>query len=322
MEPVLEDRSLRPRDSRNLELRLKAGNACHILSVDVEDYFQVEAFADSISRESWDQWPCRVNENTRRVLDLFDRHQVKATFFFLGWVAERFPSLVREVHARGHELACHSYWHRPVYRLTPEEFRRDTRAACEAIEQAAGVRVLGYRAPTWSITKDCLWALDILAEEGFAYDSSVFPIRHDLYGVPGAARFPYQHTCGNGLVLQEFPPTTVRVAGMNFPAAGGGYLRIFPMAYTKWAFQRLEVQERQSVVVYFHPWEIDPGQPRLREKLRSRFRHYTNLSAMEGRLSQILQEHSFQSFQDAWPVLARRAAECPQNGQRKMSTAV
>jgi len=291
-------------------LRPKANGACHILSVDVEDYFQVEAFAGSVTRESWDQWPCRVNENTRRVLDLFDRHQVKGTFFFLGWVAERFPALVREVHARGHELACHSYWHRPVYSLTPQEFRRDTKAACDAIEQAAGVRVLGYRAPTWSITKDCLWALDILAEEGFAYDSSIYPIRHDLYGVPGATRFPYVHTCENGMALQEFPPTTVRVAGMNFPAAGGGYLRIFPMFYTQWAFQRLERAERQAVVVYFHPWEIDPKQPRVREKLRSRFRHYTNLEAMEGRLSRLLSEHSFQPFQSARSNLRHNLTPC------------
>ena len=322
MSQLLRDLSPRQRDPQDAKLRTGTSAIRHILSVDVEDYFQVEAFAGSVSRDSWDRWPCRVDDNTRRVLDLFDRHQVKATFFFLGWVAERFPSLVRAVQARGHELACHSYWHRPVYSLTPKEFRRDTRAACDAIEQAAGVRVLGYRAPTWSITKDCLWALDILSEEGFTYDSSIYPIRHDLYGVPGAARFPYIHKGSNNLELREFPPTTVRVAGMNFPAAGGGYLRIFPMAYTRWAFQRLEVQERQSVVVYFHPWEIDPGQPRLREKLRSRFRHYTNLSAMERRLSQILQEHSFQPFQDAWPGLAGHAVECPQNGQQKMGSTV
>lgn len=317
---MLSDHSASPKNSQHIELRPNGNGARHILSVDVEDYFHVEAFAASVSRKSWDQWPCRVNENTRRVLDLFDRYEVKATFFFLGWVAERFPGLVREVHARGHELACHSYWHRPVYSLTPEEFRRDTRAACDAIEQAAGIRVLGYRAPTWSITKDCLWALDILAEEGFAYDSSIYPIRHDLYGVSGAARFPYVHQCGNGLALQEFPPTTVRVAGMNFPASGGGYLRIFPMFYTRWVFQRLERVERQAVVVYFHPWEIDPEQPRLREKLRSRFRHYTNLGAMEGRLSQLLQRYSFQPFLRAWPSVADRAVRRMQNARREISS--
>lgn len=276
-----------------------ANSLRHILSVDVEDYFQVEAFAESVSRETWDRWPCRVNENTLRVLDLFDQYGAKATFFFLGWVADRFPSLVREVQARGHELACHSYWHRPVYSLTPEEFRKDTRVACDAIEQASGVRVLGYRAPTWSITKDCLWALDILAEEGFAYDSSIYPIRHDLYGVPGASRFAYTQVCRNGRRLQEYPPATVRLAGMTLPAAGGGYLRILPLAFTQWAFQRAERSEQQPVVVYFHPWEIDTEQPRITAKFRSRFRHYTNLNWMEGRLAKLLETHSFQPFRDA-----------------------
>ena len=163
----------------------------HILSVDVEDYFQVEAFAHSISREKWDQFPSRVVANTQRILDLFDQFHARATFFFVGWVAERFPSLVREVHSRGHEVACHSYWHRTVYSLTPEEFRKDTRDACDVIEQAAGTKVLGYRAPTWSITAQCLWALDILAEEGFLYDSSIYHIHPDHYGVPAARRYPY-----------------------------------------------------------------------------------------------------------------------------------
>lgn len=270
----------------------------HILTVDVEDYFQVEAFAHSISRDRWNQFPSRVVENTRRILDLFEQFQARATFFFVGWVAERFPSLVREVHSRGHEVACHSYWHRPVYSLTPEEFRQDTRAACKVIEQATGTKILGYRAPTWSITAQSLWALDILAEEGFRYDSSIYPIHHDLYGVPAAQRFPYTHTCSNGLGLREFPPATVRIAGTNFPAAGGGYLRIFPFSYTRWVFDHLEKKYRQPVVVYFHPWEIDPGQPRFRDKWRSQFRHYTNLSRMEGKVKGLLERHSFQSFRD------------------------
>jgi polysaccharide deacetylase family protein (PEP-CTERM system associated) len=270
----------------------------HILTVDVEDYFQVEAFAHSISRDKWDQFPSRVVANTQRILDLFDQFQARATFFFVGWVAERFPSLVREVHSRGHEVACHSYWHRPVYSLTPEEFRNDTRAACNVIEQAAGTKLLGYRAPTWSITAQCLWALDILAEEGFRYDSSIYPIHHDLYGVPAARRFPYTHTCSNGMELREFPPATVRIAGTNFPAAGGGYLRIFPFSYTSWVFDHLEKKYGQPVVVYFHPWEVDPGQPRFKDKWRSRFRHYTNLSRMEGKVKGLLEKHSFQSFRD------------------------
>ena len=271
----------------------------HVLSVDVEDYFQVEAFAGLVTRDNWDQYPSRVVANTQRLLDLFDQYSTKATFFLVGWVAERFPELVREVHRRGHELACHSFWHRTVYSLTPEEFRRDTRAACQAIEQAAGVRVLGYRAPTWSITADSLWALDILAEEGFVYDSSIYPIHHDLYGVPGAQRFPYVRACSNGMTLREYPPATVRLLGMDLPAAGGGYLRIFPFAYTDMVMARYERHYRQPAVVYLHPWEVDPEQPRIQAKLRSRFRHYTNLERMESRLVRLLGKYRFWRFQDA-----------------------
>jgi polysaccharide deacetylase family protein (PEP-CTERM system associated) len=275
----------------------KAISPTHVLSVDVEDYFQVEAFAGQVSRESWASWPSRVVENTQRVLDLFEAHQAKATFFFVGWVAARFPNLVREARARGHEIACHSYWHRTVYSLTPEEFREDTRRAKRVIEDACGTTVLGYRAPSWSITKDCLWALDILAEEGFTYDSSIYPIHHDLYGVPGAKRFPYTHSCANGLALREFPPATLRVAGTNFPVAGGGYLRIFPAWYTEMAFRKFESME-ERVVVYLHPWELDPEQPRIAGPLKSRLRHYTNLRRMKARVEMVLKRHKFVRFCD------------------------
>ncbi len=269
----------------------------HVLSVDVEDYFQVEAFAGHVARESWERWPSRVVENTQRVLDLFEAHQARGTFFFVGWVAARFPNLVREAQARGHEIACHSYWHRTVYRLTPKEFREDTHRAKRVIEDACGTAVQGYRAPSWSITKDCLWALDILAEEGFTYDSSIYPIHHDLYGVPGAKRFPYTHDCANGLPLREFPPATLRFAGTNFPVAGGGYLRIFPSAYTELAFRKFESM-RERVVVYLHPWELDPEQPRIRAPLKSRLRHYTNLGRMKSRVETILERHKFLRFCD------------------------
>ena len=249
--------------STRIEANIAAKPLAHILSVDVEDYFQVEAFAGQVSRESWDNWPSRVVANTQRVLDLFDVHQAKGTFFFVGWVAARFPHLVREVQSRGHEVACHSYWHRTVYSLSPEEFREDTRRAKRVIEDAAGVVVKGYRAPSWSITKECLWALDILAEEGFSYDSSIYPIHHDLYGVPGAKRFPYMYECGNGRELLEFPPATLRFLGTNFPVAGGGYLRIFPSAYTELAFRTFEKNYGERLVVYLHPWEVDPEQPRI-----------------------------------------------------------
>jgi polysaccharide deacetylase family protein (PEP-CTERM system associated) len=253
----------------------------------------VEAFAGTVRLDSWDSRPSRVVNNTIKILDLFDRYQVKGTFFIVGWVAEKFPSLVRDIHSRDHELACHSYWHRTVYSLTPDEFRADTRAAVQAIENAAGVKVLGYRAPSWSITKSCLWALDILAEEGFTYDSSIYPIRHDLYGVPGAQRFPYLQKCTNGQVLQEFPPTTVRLLGMTLPAAGGGYLRMFPMAYTNWVFHKFEKTGREQVMVYVHPWEVDPEQPRIQDKLKSRLRHYTNLGKMESRLESLCRDFQF-----------------------------
>lgn len=269
----------------------------HILTVDVEDYFQVEAFAGNLSRDDWDRYPSRVVANCRRLLDLFDRYDAKATFFVLGWIADRFPAIVREIHQRGHELACHSFWHRRVDSLTPEEFRADTRAACDAIEQAAGVRVLGYRAPTWSITRKALWAFDVLAQEGFTYDSSIYPIHHDLYGIPGAARYPYVQSCEQGRSIHEFPPATVRIAGMNFPAAGGGYLRLFPLAYTFWAFRQFE-RAGSPLVVYVHPWEIDPDQPRIAAPFKSRFRHYTNLRRTQMRLERILQKYRFVAFRD------------------------
>lgn len=282
----------------------------HILSVDVEDYFQVEAFAGEVSRDTWDQWPSRVVPNTQRLLDLFEQHQAKATFFFLGWVADRYPGLVREVVSRGHEPACHSYWHRTVYSLTPREFREDTRAAVQAIEDASGVRVAGYRAPTWSITKNCLWALDILAEEGFIYDSSIYPIRHDLYGFPGAQRFPYAHMCAGGRKLREYPPATIQRAGVTLPAAGGGYLRIFPLFLTLQAFREFEEKYRQPLVVYLHPWEVDPEQPRIGGKIRSRLRHYTNLHRMEDRLTVLLQRYNFQSFRDRIETEPADSFEC------------
>ena len=275
----------------------------HIMSVDVEDYFQVEAFTAHVRKSEWERYPLRVNENTRRILDLFDEAGIKATFFFVGWVADKFPALVKETAARGHELACHSYWHRLVYSLDPEEFRSDTRRAKDVIEQSSGTRVCGYRAPSWSITRQSLWALDILAEEGFTYDSSIYPIHHDIYGVPGAKKFPYQHMCAGKRTLQEFPPATIKIAGGTLPAAGGGYLRIFPMAFTHWAFRQYVRRYGKPVVVYFHPWEIDPQQPRIEAGLRSRIRHYTNLNKMEGRLARLISTYPFHAFRDEPDVL-------------------
>jgi polysaccharide deacetylase family protein (PEP-CTERM system associated) len=267
----------------------------YILSVDVEDYFQVEAFSAEVPRADWDLWPSRVVTNTHRALDLCDEYGVKGTYFILGWVAHKFPALVREIQARGHELACHSFWHRLVYKLTPQTFSQDLLEARDAIQQASGAPVVGYRAPSWSITAKSMWALDILAAEGFLYDSSIYPIRHDVYGVPGAQRFPYRMETSRG-ALTEFPPATVQIGGGTFPSAGGGYLRILPFWYTQWSLRRLARDDGRAVVVYLHPWELDPEQPRIRAGMKSRFRHYTNLKEMEPRLRRLLSEYRFQTF--------------------------
>lgn len=268
-----------------------------VLSVDVEDYFQVEAFTRQVSRDDWNRWPSRVEANTMRALDLCDEHAAKGTYFVLGWVARKFPALIREIERRGHELACHSYWHRPVCSLDPESFRQDVREACDAIQQAGGSRPIGYRAPSWSITPESVWAFDVLAEEGFVYDASIFPIRHDLYGYAGGQRFPHRIQTRAG-TIQEFPSATVRVGNTNLPTGGGGYLRILPFSFTKWALRRYALEDGRAVVVYFHPWELDPDQPRIAAPLKSRIRHYTNLQKMEPRLRRLLAEHSFQPFRN------------------------
>ena len=262
------------------------------MSVDLEDYFQVEAFADVISRPEWDTFAPRVRQNTERVLALFERHKCHATFFVLGWVAERETSLIREVAQAGHEIACHSYFHYRVNTLTPHQFREDLRRAKAAIEDAAGVKVLGYRAPTFSIVKESLWALDVLAEEGFEYDSSIFPVHHDRYGIPDAPRFAHWRELPSGRSICEVPMATVRLGNTNFPAAGGGYLRLLPMRYTRWAVERIHARDRQPAILYFHPWEVDPEQPRLAASWKTRIRHYSGLKKTEARLEEILSRHA------------------------------
>lgn len=267
----------------------------NVFSVDVEDYFHVEAFSDIVSRDAWPSYSLRVEANTQRVLDLLDEHHVEATFFVLGWVAERMPHLVREIASRGHELACHSYWHRLIYKLSPQEFASDTFRAKEVIEQAAGQRVFGYRAPSYSVTRNSLWALEILTECGFTFDSSIFPIRHDVYGIPDAPRGPFQVATPSGR-LTEYPITTFRMgAGPNFPVGGGGYLRLLPFWYTRLGALRAAA-ENVPLIAYVHPWEVDPDQPRLPGRPRSRLRHYTNLSRMHARLDALLRLGTFTSF--------------------------
>jgi polysaccharide deacetylase family protein (PEP-CTERM system associated) len=299
-----------------VETRTGPSAVTHALTVDVEDYFHVEAFRSRIPAEAWDTYPLRVASSTARILDLLDAHGVRATFFVLGWVARKVPRLIADIVSRGHELGCHSDSHRLVYTLRRDEFRADVREAMRAIEDAAGVRPRGYRAPSFSITRRSLWALPVLAEEGFAYDSSIFPIRHDIYGFPEFPRFPVRVGWGRqegrpgGSVPQvgsssddpsvrrassivEFPASTVRVLGRNFPGPGGGYLRILPLRYSLWALRRIAEREVKPASVYLHPWEVDPDQPRIRAGLRSRFRHYTGLERTAPRLASIFDRFRF-----------------------------
>jgi len=267
----------------------------NVISVDVEDYFHAESFADIVSRDRWDSYETRVVDNTRRLLDLFAELNVEATFFTLGWVAERFPQLIRDIAAAGHELACHSYWHRLIYKLDPKEFREDTYRAKQTIEQTAGVPIFGYRAPTYSIVTSSLWATDILAELGFTYDSSIFPIHHERYGIPGAPRFPFVLNTKSG-PLVEYPIATFRIwGGTNFPFGGGGYLRLLPWWYNRMGLNRAD-SEGLPVIAYIHPWEIDPDQPRLPGRLNQRLRHYTNLGKTYTRLVRMLRRGNFTSF--------------------------
>lgn len=257
-------------------------------SVDVEDYFHVEALASVVDRENWSKFEYRAEQSTQRLLELLAAENVRATFFVLGWVARRSPELVRAIHMAGHEVACHGLTHQMVTRQTPEQFRAETLESKAFLEDVAGAPVRGYRAATYSITAKSLWALDILADLGFAYDSSIFPIRHDLYGIPHSPRFPYRHA---GTNLLEVPVTTVEFAGQRLPCGGGGYFRLLPYALFRSALRRVNGKDGQSAVFYCHPWEVDPEQPRVGGlSWRSRFRHYTNLTRMETRLRRLLRD--------------------------------
>ena len=262
------------------------------LTVDVEDYFHVSAFADSISRNNWDNYPLRVVNNTQRLLELFNDCGARATFFVLGWVAERVPELVREIAAQGHEVACHGYSHQLVYNQSPEEFRAETLKSKALLEDIIQAPVYGYRAASYSITQRSLWALDVLAEAGFSYDSSIFPVRHDRYGIPGSPEFPYELKTPAGYPLVEFPLSTAHVLGYRLPVAGGGYFRLYPYLLTKLGLTQINKMNR-PFIFYLHPWEIDPDQPRVPASLLSRFRHYNNLDKCESRLRRLMEDFSF-----------------------------
>ncbi|OHB70327.1 MAG: hypothetical protein A2V70_18255 [Planctomycetes bacterium RBG_13_63_9] len=263
------------------------------LTIDLEDYFHVTGFEKDIPRSRWNRFDCRIVPNTKRLLGLLDRHGVKATFFVLGWVAQRFPELVQEIHNSGHEIGSHGYWHRLVYEQSPEEFRLDLRQSREVLGDVIGQGVTAYRAPSFSITQESLWALDILADEGFRVDSSIMPIHHDRYGIPNAEPGLHQRKTSAGR-LWEFPPSVVRFAGRNFPVGGGGYFRLCPLGWTLYCLSRLNRRGQQPFMFYAHPWEIDPAQPRLKAGSRfSRFRHRVNLATTEHKLDTLLRSFRF-----------------------------
>jgi polysaccharide deacetylase family protein (PEP-CTERM system associated) len=272
------------------------------MSVDVEDYFHVSALAEVAPPAIWDRFEPRVEANTDRLLDLFAAAGVRSTFFVLGWVAQRHPALVTRIAGAGHEIASHGYDHQLVYDLTPEAFRQDVSRSRRLLEDQTGGPVVGYRAPSYSITRRSLWALDVLLEEGYRYDASIFPVHHDRYGIPDAPRHHYAVERHAGRLL-EVPPSTVRLASVNLPVAGGGYFRLLPYAWTRWGVTRLNHVERCPAVFYLHPWEIDPGQPRLRPtSILSRIRHYRNLHRTEPRLRRLLRDFRWAAVADVFPL--------------------
>lgn len=263
------------------------------LTIDVEDYFQVSAFEKDVPRSEWDLYETRVEKNTHRLLDLLNRHNVRATFFVLGWVARRYPRLVREIHALGHEVGSHGYWHRLIYDQSPREFRRDLVQSRDVLADVLGTAVTAYRAPSFSVTKRSLWALDILAQEGFTIDSSVVPTRHDRYGIPGAERSIHRIETASG-PLWECPPPVVKVARFALPVGGGGYFRLYPWSWTRHFLSKIHRNGAEPFVFYVHPWEVDPRQPRLPAGSRiARFRHRVNLSTTEAKLDLLLGEFPF-----------------------------
>jgi polysaccharide deacetylase family protein (PEP-CTERM system associated) len=273
-----------------------ANDILNYMTIDVEDYYHVSAFEHVIGPGKWDSYNSRILENTAVILDLLDRQNVHATFFVLGWIAEKFPRLLKEIYNRGHEIGCHSYFHRLIYKLSPEEFKEDTRKAKDVLEQITGSPVMGYRAPSYSVTKNTLWALDILEELGFRYDSSIFPIIHDRYGIAGFPRFMYKFPDRS---IIEYPLTTFLLFGVNLPVSGGGYFRLFPYFFTRMFLKKINRNEKQPFVFYLHPWEIDPDQPVIKGSgVMSRFRHYNNLKKTTGRFERLLKDFKFRPIID------------------------
>ena len=275
------------------------------LSVDIEDWFQVGAFERTIRREDWDNLLPRVERNSDAVIELFGRAGARATFFTLGWVAERYPKLIRRIVDAGHELASHGWDHVRVFTMTPHQFREDLRRTRALLEDLGGQKVTGYRAPSFSIDRRTPWAHRILAEEGYAYSSSVAPVVHDHYGWPEAPRFAFRPVGDSALI--ELPVTTARVRGRTVAAGGGGFFRLFPYAFSRWAIRQVNAEQRPAIF-YFHPWEIDPGQPRVADApFRSKLRHYARLGAMEGKLERVIREFRWGRVDAVAAVEAARA---------------
>lgn len=278
------------------------------MTVDVEDYFQVSAFERYIARSDWDEQECRVERNIDRILQLFDRHGVKATFFTLGWIAERYPQMIQRIVEQGHELASHGWSHVRVTQQDPIAFKQDVSRTKSFLEDLSGQEIIGYRAASYSISASNLWALDVLRETGHKYSSSIYPIKHDLYGMPEAPRFAFRPGDDDFL---EFPVTTVKIGSKNLPCGGGGWFRLVPYAGMRWAMQRVNEVDRESAIFYFHPWEIDPDQPRQNGiDAKTRFRHYLNLGRMEARLDRLLGDFSWGRMDEVlyWPRVAQQAA--------------
>jgi len=292
-------------DGQSIRSRPTHAGITNAFTIDVEDYFQVSALAPHIDRSTWDERPCRVERNVGRLIELLGLHGARATFFTLGWIAKRYPNLVREIVAGGHELASHGFGHLRASDQTPAEFRADVRQAKYLLEDIAAQPVLGYRAPSFSIGYTNPWAFDVLVEEGYRYSSSVYPVQHDHYGMPDAPRFPYRVRPQ----LIEIPLTTTRLFGRNLPAGGGGYFRLAPYQLSRWALRRVNRLDQRPTIFYMHPWEIDPAQPRVAgTTLKTRFRHYVNLHRTEPRLSRLLQDFRWGRVDDVFGIREERVS--------------
>jgi polysaccharide deacetylase family protein (PEP-CTERM system associated) len=267
------------------------------LTIDVEDYFHVSGFENCVSRDAWDSFEVRAEKGLTRILNALDRASVRGTFFILGWLARRRPALVRSIRAAGHEIACHTYWHRLIYTQTPEDFRDDLRMARNVLEDVAGVSVTAFRAPSFSITRASLWALDVLIDEGFTIDSSIYPVVHDRYGMSGVPLEPHRIQRPGG-TIREFPPPVFRCLGASLPVGGGGYFRLYPYRLTRRGLNGI-LREGRPFAFYLHPWELDPEQPRLRPGALRAFRHYVGLERTERRLKRLLHDFSFGTMSEA-----------------------